>query len=321
MRSNPMLSEEKFWLVVDEVLALESRTPLESILERFELSKAQFNCFYTFFKDIGVDIKLFDSDEVSYLSVGKNKDIKISMTLGQWLKFQAHFPVIEALKTEPFHEEISHVIGKLEKEHDDCDLFYSINNFENILSSSSRLSLVADTELNFVNDLEESIVQSVSCKVKLEGKSHKILPLRLVTIQDQLHLVYESIDLRSLDVVDVNEVSEFEADGRVCESIYGPKEVDSFIKNIRMLDSHEERLVIKIKEFEHFHKDAKNEFFRNEVMVQNYKGEKIWAASIEPNDNIFEWIFSLGKSIEIISSNLIKKEYLKFCQRKLKKLA
>ena len=293
MRSNNPLSEEKFWLVVDEVLGISQRTPLKSILDKFELSEAQFNCFYTFFKDSGVDIKLFDSDEVSYLRVGKNKDINLNITLDQWLSFQAYFPVIEDLKAESIYDE----------------------------SLSSHLSLVTDTELDFVSDLEESIAKGVSCKLELEFGNQKVLPLRLVTIQDQLHLVFESIELRTFDIVDVNEITGFQASTRVCKSIYTPKEVDGFIKNIRMLDSQEERLVIKVKEFQYFHKNAKNEFFRNEVMVQNYRGERIWAASIEPNDNIFEWIFSLGKSIEIISSDLIKKEYLKFCQRKLKKLA
>ena len=56
-------------------------------------------------------------------------------------------------------------------------------------------------------------------------------------------------------------------------------------------------------------------------MVTNAEGEHIWAASVEPSDEIFQWVYELGADVEILDPSAFKKEFLNYCEAKLKKLA
>lgn len=321
MLEKSMLSEEKFWNVVDGILDLGQRTQLDSILTEYKINRFEFNCFFTFFKDLGVDINLELVDEKTFVSIDSPKNIEIDMTLGQWLKFQAHFPVIENLKLEPYNNEFVEVLKTTEEKYQDFSLFNSLNNFEAIVRESQKLSLCDSLEKKHIGLIEEAIVSSKSIDAYFEDQLISILPIRVMSISKKLNLVFEIAEKQILDVIEIDKISSLTITSREVEYAFTSKEVELFIKNLRELDSKEERLVLKVKEFNHFNRDIKNEFFRNEVLVQNYSGDHIWAASVEANDNLFEWIFSQGRSVEIISSESIKKEYLNFCQRKLKKLA
>lgn len=320
MYKKSLISEHKFWNVVDTILDIRLKKPLNELLEDLKINRFEFNCFFTFFKDLGVEINLELLDEVTYVAVKADKKINFEMSIGQWLKFQAHFPVIENLKLEPYSEEITSLISKTEK-HNQKDLFYSLSNLEQILSESKELSLCDSLKKKHISLIEESIVKSTRIEMYIEEKLVPIAPHRLMSISKKLHLVYEIEDQNILDVIEIDEISSMAMSSKKATYVFNSTEIDHFIKNIRDLDYHEERLVLKVKEFHNFNRELKNEFFRNEVMVQSYGGDHIWAASVEVNDNILNWIFEQGQSIEIISSEYIKKEYLKFCQRKLKQLA
>ncbi len=321
MLEKSMLSEEKFWNIVDGILNLNTTTQLDGILESFQINRFEFNCFYTFFKDLGVDINLELIDEKTFVSLDSPKNIEIDMTLGQWLKFQAHFPVMENLKLEPYNNELMQVLKNTDEKYQEANLFNSINNFEAILKNSKKLSLVDSLEKKHIGLIEEAIVTSKSIDAYFDTSLVSILPIKLLSISKELHLVFEISGKQILDVIKIDKITSLTLTSRDSDYAFTPTEVESFIKNLRELDSKEERLVLKVKDFNNFNREIKNEFFRNEVLVQNYSGDHIWAASIEPNDNLFEWLFSQGRSVEIISTESLKKEYLNFCQRKLKKLA
>lgn len=320
MHKKSLLSESKFWNVVDTVLDINVKKPLSDILSELEINRFEFNCFFTFFKDLGVNINLELLDEVTYVVINADKKINFEMSIGQWLKFQAHFPVIENLKLEPYSEEITNLISKTEKNNQN-DLFYSVQNLEQILTESKELSLCDSLKKKHISLIEECIVNSTTIEMYIDEKLVSIAPHRLMSISKKLNLVYEIEDQNLLDIIEVDEVTSMAMTSKNSTFAFNNTEVENFIKNVRDLDTHEERLVLKVKEFHNFNRDLKNEFFRNEVLVQSYGGDHIWAASVEINDSVLNWIFDQGKSIEIISSEYIKKEYLNFCQRKLKQLA
>src|SRR5690606_40880888 len=98
-------------------------------------------------------------------------------------------------------------------------------------------------------------------------------------------------------------------------------EIDEFVLGLRAIDENEIRLILKIYSIENFHLELKNQLISNPCMVTNPHGELIWAASVEPSEVIFEWILSLGESVEIIDPMSFKQSYLMYCESKLKKLA
>ena len=103
--------------------------------------------------------------------------------------------------------------------------------------------------------------------------------------------------------------------------IFGPKDIEDFIISLRAVTENEVRLILKVHALEQFQSELKHQFFASPCMVTNPKGEHIFAASIECNDDIFEWISSMGSSVEIMDPMSFKLEFLEFCENKLKKLA
>lgn len=312
MYKNSILSEEKFWFVVDYVLENVEEMSVSDLISDLKITKDQFNCFYTFFKDIGLDLTI----EKNILSIKGKKDITFSMSLKNWLKLQAHFPAIDSLRNEPFHEDIGNYFSELEKEYEENDLFSSIDNLEAVMPKNIRLA-----EESMIAFLEENIVHENIILLEMNGIKHEVFPHRVISIGGSLELIYENIQNHTLDMVNCNLIQSFEISMSKSTSVFKKQELDNFIKNVRMLESNEERIILKVIDDSYFNTSISHEYFRNEVIVKNHLDQNIWSASIEVNDNICDWLFNLGESIEILGADNIKKAYLKFCQRKLKKLA
>ncbi len=99
------------------------------------------------------------------------------------------------------------------------------------------------------------------------------------------------------------------------------REIEDFISGLRAVGENELRLVLKIYSQTKFETNVKRQHFANQCMVTNPMGDFIWAASIEPSDEVYEWIESLGPDVEILDPISFKKGFLEYCEAKLKKLA
>ena len=56
-------------------------------------------------------------------------------------------------------------------------------------------------------------------------------------------------------------------------------------------------------------------------MITIPNGDLIWAAYVEPCEDLFEWLLSLGSNVDILDPGRFKDEFLSYCEEKLRKIA
>ena len=181
-------------------------------------------------------------------------------------------------------------------------------------------------ELNARGELVEFIEEAISGGLCLKlnlanSKTFVINPHRVVFIDGVLSIVGEAARdncLRSIEVDQVLSVSEVEERK---EKVFSPFEVEDFLSSIRAVEESEMRLVLKVYSQENFNSNLKNHHLGNQYMVTNAEGDYIWAASIEPSEEIFQWVYELGSDVEILDPTAFKKDFLHYCEARLKKLA
>ena len=81
------------------------------------------------------------------------------------------------------------------------------------------------------------------------------------------------------------------------------------------------RLVLKISRQQKFSLNFDDKYFHSPCLFTNPAGDFIWAATIEPCNEVFEWLCELGPAVEILDPTNFKIEFIKYCEHKLKKLA
>ena len=95
--------------------------------------------------------------------------------------------------------------------------------------------------------------------------------------------------------------------------------MNEFISNVRYIGDSEIRLVLKIKKDYNLNFNKKYHFFGTPYVVTNYKGDRIWAASVEASSDLFHWIRNMGNNVEILDPISFKRSYLEFCKKESQK--
>lgn len=146
-----------------------------------------------------------------------------------------------------------------------------------------------------------------------------IYPHRIVYVEGELSLVGEDIydqTLVHLSLENITNVSQLEqSDYR---PNFGSMAIDDFISSIRAIDGGEIRLVLKVYQNSRVELNPEFHFIGNPQMVTNPQGDIIWGGSVDPCNDLYEWILSLGDGVEILDPISLKRDFLAFCEEKLK---
>lgn len=179
-----------------------------------------------------------------------------------------------------------------------------------------------DGQEEMLTFLEEAICEKFAVKVSTkDGKLASLYPRRVVYLDGSYALVAQGSHDSILSCLNIDEIaSAVEEDISWAEGVSN-LEIEDFISSLRLVSDTEVRLVLKVYSRERFNSNLKRHFFGKQCMFTNPQGDFIWAASIEPNEQIFAWLEDLGQDVEILDPLSIKKEFLKYCEAKLKKLA
>lgn len=319
-----MLNEAKFWEVIKYLVGLENKASFEDICKDLSITKRQLNSFVNFLKEVDYQYDIEKQEDAQFLNpASEQPKINIEFNLYEWLQFQAHFPSLAACKEKPYHSEIKKKLAKAENEFQKHELFEPANALEQILESykpalTTHSSPVSSDIIAFV---EESILEGNLLNLKYAEKSFVISPRKIVYLDGELNLVAEDINDKCLINISLSQVSNLFEDDSAWNHIYSEIEVNDFISGIRAISENEVRLVLKVVGRDHFDRSIPHQHLGSPCMFTNPEGDFIWAASIEPNTAIFEWLNELGRDVEILDPTDFKKEYLSYCEHKLKKLA
>ena len=87
---------------------------------------------------------------------------------------------------------------------------------------------------------------------------------------------------------------------------------------IRAVSGREERLVLKINQEVPVDLNPSYQFLGHPYMTANADGDFIWAASVEVSSELYDWLISLGDSVEILDPQGLKSEFEKYKEIRLK---
>ena len=326
MSSQSLLDQERFWEIVRYLVQLDRAKDFDDICKDLSLTKGQLNSFILFLKEVDCHLEYSAGANACKVIEPPRKQPKVTLefNLLEWLQFQACFPKISENEGKPFYEDVRAKLVEAEKRHKNLDLFEPAAKLENLLDMSSPQ--VAGSDQALINDmvgfLEEVILEEKCLRLAFgEGKNMSVFPRKVVFLDGGLSLVAEGTRDKCLVNIGVSEIISATEEERPWSKLFSRLEINDFIASLRAVSENEVRLVLKVFSREKFNSDLKRHFFGNQFMFTNPQGEFIWAASIEPSEQIFSWLEDLGQDVEILDPLDFKKEFLKYCEARLKKLA
>ena len=325
MTNNSILNQEKFWNILEYLVSLDHNKNFEEICTDLSITKWQLNSFISFLKQVDYQLEIYQCEEKKFVKIpDKKPSIKMEFSLLEWLSFQAHFPIMAQAEGKPFHEDLKEKLVQLESQFKEHDLYEPLPTLESILDSGN-LELVGSNETQaksgIISFLEESVLEKITTQLTIQDKTLKVFPRKIVYIAGSLHLIGENTLDGTLVSVDIDTISQAFEEPTHWKENFSKIEVEDFIASFRLIEENSIRLVLKVFSQEKFNLNLNHQYFEKPCMFANAKGEHIWAATIEPNEEIFNWLQELGSDVEILDPLDFKHEFLKHCENELKKLA
>ncbi len=181
---------------------------------------------------------------------------------------------------------------------------------------------LSDANQMLVSKLDEAVSQrSLVSITTASNKTYQMYPCKIIHLEGQLSMIAEDAGDHCLVVMSISELKEVS----ILETMSAPKvasfEVDEFIFAIRAMNEKETRLVLKIHDPQSVNLFPDHHFLGKPCMITNPNGDLIWAAYVEPCDDLFEWLLALGSNVEVMDPGKFKDEFLMYCEEKLRKVA
>ena len=195
---------------------------------------------------------------------------------------------------------------------------------EAVLEERSSMSGASDQAMinDLVSFLEEAIDEESALTLTMsDGKQPCVFPRKVVFMEGGLCLIAEGVQDNCLLSIPVDEIKSAAEEDVEWKKIFSKFEIEDFISGLRLVTESEVRLVLKIYSQKNFNSNIKQHYFANQCMFTNPYGDFIWAASIEPSEEIYQWLAELGSDVEILDPTDFKKDFLKYCEGKLNKIA
>jgi hypothetical protein len=326
MENNSILDQAKFWEIVTFLVELNQEMSFQALSSELNVSKKQLNSFIHFLEGVNCRFSTKGEGDSRVLIPNlENHKIVFEFTLVEWLQFQAHFPCLDSVSEAPYHQRLKSKLASIEHAYQGHDLFSPLEVLDNLYSN--ELSLVSESPKDkanfFVGLIEEAILdkKSVLVKIKNQEDKIKIYPRKIVFFDGDFNLIGEGISDGCLSNLALTEVEKVDLESASWDPVFSRRELDDFVISLRFMAENTTRLVLKVYSQDKFHVDLDYQFIEKPCMFSNPSGEHIWAATIEPNEKIFEWLYELGPCVEILDPRDFKVEFFNYCENKLKKLA
>ena len=319
MSENSLIHEEKFWKFLKSYESLEEKVSVHAFLESQDLTKEEFQSFKRFLGNFGCQLELEEREGVMYLLPSSTPiEVHLDFTLSEWLALQGHFPAMDALKDEPFHPIVAAKLGEVEEQHPRLDLFSAIETEEQKTKLERPLTLIqgGQSEENWIDTIEDCIADKEVIRVFFINNEGimDIYPHNLIYLDGELSLVGEDLHDRSLIYFQMGEIAKVKRSGEQSyKKNFSDYEIGEFISSVRRLGDGEARLILKVFSQNNINLNPKYLFLGHTYMTSNSGGEYIWAASVEPSIELYEWLWSIRDKVEIVDPGFIKEEFARYC--------
>lgn len=170
--------------------------------------------------------------------------------------------------------------------------------------------------------IEEALMEKNTLLVECStGKLWSLIPCKITYLEGELSLIAEETHDHSLMSLELGEIKNIKSAEKIKSPRAGLHEVAEFIRALRSMSEAETRLVLKIKNPDQFTLMPDYQFLGKPCLITNPEGDLIWAAWVEPCDELFEWLMSMDEHVEILEPSEFVLDYAVYCEEKMRKMA
>ena len=295
-----ILDNSEFSKITQYFLNISSKIQVNQILSDLNITSLEFNHILSVLRNNDYDFNIKEVNYKLYIyPLGVERDEKSSMS-----------------KKNSFLSTI--------KNQEICLLDDYVDVIErNGGDSSITISdiLTHDDNEGIVKFLTESIKEKKSVCIKTLESYLILFPRLVVYLGEDLCLISENTKNNSLLKTPINTIINCNEYLANFTPEYSNIEINNFIKSFRMIGDSSVRLILKIYSRVDFNSFMGFQYLEKPCLVTNSDGEYIWAATLEKNEEVFKWLFKLGPEVEILDPTSFKREFIEYCELRLKKLA
>lgn len=288
-----------FYRFLESVESLESKQQLNQFFLVHGLSFEYFMDYVKILDELGIDLQ-YDQDFIYPLKNGHQ--IKIELSISEWYAIES----LLRLKEVPRYK-----LHEIESKITQLTLSRSRKIIGESLELPQKILHTIERAIAGKNILELTLNSQHTCY---------LVGHRLTYIDNELCVIGEEVKEHTLlyfSLADVVKVKLAEA-SHDCQLTQ--LEINDFINHVRLIGENEERLVLKVFS-SHVHIDLspRYHYLSNPFVTNNPEGDFIWAATIEINEALFEWLYSIKDHIEILDPSKIRKDFYRYCEQQKEK--
>jgi len=324
MFRNALIFDDSFWETVEFIDSLEEDISIKAVEGLLDISEFELYRVISILENFNYNIKMtVKHDDVIISPPDAKVKMQMDFTLPQWVLLQAHIPSVgdladENLKVNSFHDTLVMKMVEVEQRYPQYAL-------DNILESEEKKQEVLKKTLKSkapcMVDLNTALCGKYLVLLELqESKLIEIFPQRLVYIDGMLSIIAEMTESKCLNTINVNDIKSLKLiKQHDYHGNFSTRAIDDFIYAIRAVNGNEVRLILKIFNENIVDINPPFHFQGNTYITTNASGDTIWASSVEISDQLFEWLLEIRDGAEILDPDGLKKNFLKYCHKKLQK--
>ncbi len=305
MSDSQLILENSFWKFLVSLEELKERKEVVLFCSSLAIDEDTLEHYCTFLNRFKVAVL---RDEHYVYPLKEQCRIKMEFTLAEWLALQASLATTTQSEiANYYHQIVQDKMKMAQRAYEQFSLF--------------RKAEDQPVEATTFNKLVKKIDYDIMCRksIRIHFYSQKecdIFPHRLVFLDGTLCVVGESVADKVLVYFGVEDIK----DVKNLEAIYEPNlsqiEVNEFIGHLRVINSKEERLVLKIYSQDQSDLLPEHHFLGNPFVTSSTEGDMIWAATIEMCDDVFHWLYNMRDRVEVLDPGHIRKEFSHYCELK-----
>lgn len=303
MSDSQLILENSFWKFLVSLEELKERKEVVLFCSSLAIDEDVLEHYCTFLNRFKVSVI---RDEHYVYPLKEQCRIKMEFTLAEWLALQASLENTSKTDIANYYQQIVQDKMKMaQRAYAQFSLF----------KKAEDHPVEANTFSKLVKKIDYDIMCRKSIKIHFyTQKECDIFPHRLVFLDGILCVVGESVADKVLVYFGVEDIK----DVTNLDSIYEPNlsqiEVNEFIGHLRVINSKEERLVLKIYSQDQSDLLPEHHFLGNPFVTSSTEGDMIWAATIEMCDDVFHWLYNMRDRVEVLDPGHIRKEFSHYCE-------
>ncbi len=173
-----------------------------------------------------------------------------------------------------------------------------------------------------IKTLDQNIAERQLIQVTVgDGQRYVVHPWKVLHLDGTMVLISEDVKDHCLMLTSVRDLQEILILPTTSSPQSSTYEVEEFIRALRSMNERETRLILKIYDPQSNNLFPDHHFLGKPCMITNPYGDLIWAAYVEPGEDLYEWLLTLGSNVEILDPVSFKEDYHAYCEEMLKKVA